>query len=101
MGPGSEVEKPLEEALRGAREERDRALEQLAMARSELEAIRMAHTTQGEALPGAFVPEGRQALPLRYRLADVLNEAVKGRFDRVHQRARNLFERVTRPSKRA
>lgn len=94
MGAGPE-ERALVKALQEARDARDRALEQLATARAELEALRLARTTDGEPAPGAFVPEGRPALPLRYRVADAANEAFKGVLGPVQRNLRSLLTRRT------
>ncbi len=69
----------MSDELRRAYQERDEALQRLAEARAELDALRRALENRGEKEPPLY-PEGTAAgltPPLRYVIADALNGAVK------------------------
>lgn len=83
----------LERRLQTALSERDRALEALAEARAELNRLRMQAAHPGEAAPGAWTEGGRPALPLRYRLADRLNDGARSIVGPGHALLKQLLTR--------
>lgn len=81
----------LELALAQALEARDLALSQLADALAELNGLRLLHQHPGEPPPGAWSNgAGREALPLRYRMADAVNDAAKRFLGPAHAVAKGL-----------
>jgi hypothetical protein len=85
----------METRLREALEERDRALSELADVRAELNALRLKLLHPGEPPPGAWGGgAGSEALPLRYRLADSLNDAAKRVLGPGHAAARGVADRL-------
>lgn len=58
--------------------ERDAALRELAKVKVELDTVRRALATRGEADPKSYPPRaGPEGAPLRYRVADEVNDTVK------------------------
>jgi len=78
------------------RRERDEARGELSRAREELEALRMAMPGLGERVEDPFRPSELQGVPLRYRLADQLNDGFKRWLKPVHSGGKALAERVSR-----
>ena len=88
------------ERLKQALDERDRALSELADARTELNALRLLQQHPGEPPPGAWSGgAGREALPLRYRVADAVNDAAKRILGPGHAVAKGLVNGL-RPRQR-
>lgn len=81
-----ELERELESAL----QERDRALGLLSDARTEVNALRMLLQRQGAPEPVEVNSAGREALPLRYRLADAVNDAAKRVLGPAHAAVKGL-----------
>ncbi len=83
----------LERELSRALEARDLALSQLADARAELNALRLLQQHPGEPPPGAWSSgAGREALPLRYRVADAVNGVAKRVLGPAHAVAKGIVE---------
>jgi hypothetical protein len=100
MGPESDSsESGGEEALAGrlerAERERDRALTELARARAELDALRLALKTRGEPEPPLYPNTAAPGLepPFRYLAVDTLNDAVKRLLGPLHRRLKGLSGR--------
>lgn len=83
----------LEAQLRAALAERDRALEELAEARTELNRLRMQSMYPDEPAPGHWTDAGRSALPLRYRVADRLNDGARTVVKPGHALLKRLLTR--------
>jgi hypothetical protein len=69
----------MSDELRRAYEERDQALQRLAEARAELDALRRSLENRGEEEPPLYPDDTAAGLPppLRYVIADALNGVVK------------------------
>lgn len=80
----------LEAELRDARAERDRSLLELARAREELNALRLARA--GEELRIGEV----DGAPLRYLVADRLNDGIKRVLGPAHGAVRGALSRLGR-----
>ncbi|HEX5754717.1 MAG TPA: hypothetical protein VFZ09_51510 [Archangium sp.] len=95
---GGEAEKAcarcqaLQREVRELREARDRALEDLARAREEVNTLRLLRAQQGEPPPAA--PAEPESLPLRYVLVDQLNLQLKRRLGPLHVGTRRLIRLV-------
>jgi hypothetical protein len=93
MSSVEELEVRLEQAVR----ERDQALTECARVRAELDALRLALQRRGEPEPPLYPDSAAPGLapPLRYVVADSLNDAVKGVLGPLHRfvRARWGHER--------
>jgi len=80
--------------------ELDEARGALARAREELEALRMAMPGLQERGADPFQAGQLQGVPLRYRLADQLNDGLKRWLKPVHAGGKALAERVGRRGRR-
>lgn len=84
----------LESALDQARQERDDALAALAQERELTNALRLQLRHQGEpAVPRFPAGTGLGPAPLRYKLADSLNDSAKRALGPVHSAAKKLLNR--------
>lgn len=96
--PEAKAEKACEQCLalqrqvRELRESRDRALEDLARAREEVNTLRLLRAHQGEPRPAASAEP--ESLPLRYVLVDQLNVQLKRRLGPLHVGTRRLIRLV-------
>ena len=89
------TESELEARLRDALAERDAALLELARARGDLEALRMAIARRGEEEPNPYpITAGIAPPALRYLLADALNDAFKPLLGPLHRRVRTAVEKA-------
>jgi hypothetical protein len=86
----------LQEALSAALRARDEALSELADARAELNALRLRMAHPGESAPGAWTAAGRPALPLRYRVADGVNDRLKAVLGPGHATTKAILQRLRR-----
>lgn len=84
----------FEARISAAYAERDHALTQLAAAREELNALRMAARNQGEIAPPIHpVTAGLGPTPLRYVLVDKANDNLKGVVAPIHSLLKRLLSR--------
>lgn len=86
----------LKQALSAALQARDEALAALADARAELNALRLRMAHPGEPAPGTWNAAGRQALPLRYRVADGVNDRLRSVLGPRHASTKALLDRLRR-----
>ncbi len=93
--PAASNESPeaLRDQLERALEERDRALVELARERERVNALRLWARFPAEVDPARYPSEvGPDGTPLRYVVADRLNEGLKGLLGPLHEKGRALFE---------
>jgi len=92
--PRAQPANDLERALSQARHDRDEALEALARERELTNALRLQLRHQGEAsVPRFPAGTGLGPAPLRYQLADTINDSAKRALGPVHSAARKLLNR--------
>lgn len=88
-------ESELEARLGQAERERDQAISELARVRAELDALRLALDRRGEPEPPLYPNSAAPDLepPLRYVVADSINDAVKGLLGPLHRLVRARWSR--------
>lgn len=87
----AQVSPDAEVRLKAALAERDQALLQLAAAREELNALRLAARNAGERAPAPYpVSSGLGPPPLRYVLVDKANEGLKAFAGPLHRLAKRV-----------